>query len=113
MNTSLPLFEDTPVAASDMRVSGRSTERVGSLDIGEEVFLVVKAHVAGVGHEATDIGLVRRHKLVAEEMLLISADDGARFLDEARALSDDRFGLQAMFDAAHIDLDTGEIADDQ
>lgn len=109
MKTTLPLFESAPVAASTLRLAGKSEERVGSMDVGEEVFLVVKAYVSGVGHETTEIGLERRHTIKAEEIILISREDGARFLDEAHALSDDRFGLQHMFASAGIDMETGEM----
>ena len=110
MKTALPLFEDMPVVSSTLRVSGKSVERVGSLDVGEEVFLIVRAYVSGVNHETTDIGLERRHSLKAEELVIMPREDGARFLDEAHAMSDDRFGLQHLFASSGIDPDTGEIS---
>ena len=106
-----------PVVSSTLRVSGKSAERVGSLDVGEEVFLIVKAYVSGVNHETTDTGLERRHTLKAEEMCIIGRDDGLRILEEGRALSDERFGISDLFssigaEVSDVDPETGEISSD-
>ena len=60
MKNQLPMFEGAPVNSANFRLSGKSAERVGSLDVGEEVFLTVKAYVSGVNPETTeaDIELV-------------------------------------------------------
>ncbi len=98
-----------PVVSSNLRVSGKTEERVGALDVGEEVFLIVRGYVSGVNHESTDIGLERRHSVKTEEIVIIQRQDGQRLLGEAQALSDERFGLQNIFDSIGANLDTGEL----
>jgi hypothetical protein len=83
MQTKLPSFEKNPVLAADLRITGKLEDRVGALNVGEEVFMVVRGAVLGVGHLQTDEGIIRTHTVRATDLILISADEGLQMLAEA------------------------------
>jgi len=116
MKTTLSLFEGHPVQASVLKVTGGASEKIGTLDQDEEVFLIVKGHVSQITHGYVRETYTRLHKVVATDLVVLNRTDGMRMLDEAMALQDDRFGLQQLFatsggSAVLHDPVTGEIAE--
>ena len=111
MEEQLGAFEGEPVQASVIRLTGSSGDRVGHLDRGEEVYFVGKARISGISHHDVREVFTRDHAAPVISLLLIRREDGARMLDEAEALADDRFGVSALFRDAHgtVNPDTGEI----
>jgi hypothetical protein len=97
MKTALPKFEGQHVKAARMKISGHSDERIGALANEEEVYLIVRGVVATVDHGNVGNVLTRTHKVKATAVILLDKDQGARLLDEAAMLADERFGIQSLF----------------
>ena len=101
MKTTLPRFEGRPVQVGTIRLTGRTHDRVGCLAHDEEVFLIVRARVADVGHGDARVNgadlFARKHILKADAVSIVEAKDGARMLEEAIALADERFGVPNLF----------------
>lgn len=97
MKNNLPKFEGQQPKASGLRITGRSGERVGALANEEEVFLVVKGVVAKVGHGNVGNVFTRTHDVKVTTAILVDRDAGARFLDEATAWANERFGIRDLF----------------
>ncbi len=113
MRTTLGTFEGRVIEASALKVAGSMGEKVGTLEQGEEVYLIVKGYVTAITHGFSKETFTRLHKVSATNVVLIDREDGRRMLTEAVALQDDRFGLQQMFSEAELviahDPMTGEI----
>ena len=97
MKTTLPKFEGQQVKAARLQVRGNSDERVGALANEEEVYLIVRGVVATVDHGNVGNVFTRTHKVKATAAILLDRDQGARMLDEAAMLADERFGIQTLF----------------
>lgn len=113
MNIKLPAFEGRVPAAALVKLTGGADDRVGALNIGEEVFFVVKATVVGVTHGDVKDTFTRQHKVQATRLVLVEREDGERILAEATAMADDRFGVANLFadasSALGYDSETGEM----
>jgi hypothetical protein len=81
-------------------LTGHSDERVGALVNEEEIFLIVRAVVSNVDHGNVGNVFTRTHKVKATSAILLDAEQGARILDEAAMLADERFGIQSLFNQA-------------
>jgi hypothetical protein len=97
MKTNLPKFEGRPVEAASLRLSGKSQERVGSLALGEEVYVIVKATIAKISHGDASEVFTRQHDARAVAVVIVDRKDGERWLSEAAMLADERFGIQNLF----------------
>jgi hypothetical protein len=97
MKTTLHKFEGQMPKAARLKVSGHSDERVGELANDEEVYLIVKGVVSTVDHGHVGNVFTRTHKVKATSVILMDRDQGARILDEAAMLADERFGIQSLF----------------
>jgi len=113
MQTKLPMFEGREVRAAALKLTGKSDDAVGALDSGEEVFLIVRGTVEKISHEDAKVGdarlFARVHTVKADRVVLVTADDGERMLEEGLMLSDDRFGVANLFTGPGPDGETGEI----
>jgi hypothetical protein len=97
MKSHPPAFEGLDIAATSLKLTGKTGVRVGALDMGEPVYLMVKAYITRIGH-ADEGGLfTRSHDAKTADIAIVDADTGARMLDEALALSDERFGIRSLF----------------
>ena len=105
MKTRLPKFEGVPVEASTLRVSGAIDERIGALASGEELFVIMRAVVVDVAHGIHGELMTRQHKARTVTAVLLEPDQGARLLEEALVLADERFGIRDLF---HTDADGSE-----
>lgn len=100
MQEKLDLFEGRDVQISELRLLGSTHERVGQLEQGEEVLIVAKAVVSEVKFRTQRVehggepAMVRSHRAGMVQFFIVPNDQGARWLDEARALADERFGIQ-------------------
>ena len=97
MKTRLPKFEGIPVEAATLRVAGALGERVGALASGEEVFIVLRAVVTDVTHGVHADVMTRQHKATTVVAALLEPEQGARLLEEALVLADERFGIRDLF----------------
>lgn len=97
MKTQLGTFEGRPIDVGALKLTGSASERVGKLDMGEEVYVICRAIVGRIEHGKSKDGFVRVHKADAVAMALIERDDGERMLSEGQALADERFGLAGLF----------------
>lgn len=117
MNTQLPSFEGTPVQASNLKLTGSAELNIGALAHDEECYLVVQGTVEKVTHGDGKSGdavvFTRSHTVKASRVVLVTADDGQRMLDEALMLADERFGIQTIFGSSGLGVDpeTGEITE--
>lgn len=113
MNKKLGIFEGRPVEATELKVSGGSDDRVGTLDYGEQIFFIGKATVSKITHEDKKTGFSRIHTATASAMVLLEKKDGEQMLSEAQMLADERFGIANLFAQAEVvlgyDPDTGEL----
>ena len=103
MKTRLPKFEGVSVEAATLRVNGSIDERVGSLASGEELFVILRAVVVDVAHGIRAEVMTRQHKARTVNAVLLEPDQGARLLEEALVLADERFGIRDLF---HTDDDS-------
>lgn len=97
MKTKLPRFEGETPATAVVKLSGRADDRVGALARNEECFFVIKAVIANVDHGDHGGALARIHKAKVVAMFYLEADQGARLLEEAALLADERFGIRDLF----------------
>lgn len=97
MKTALPKFEGQQVKAARLKLAGRSDERVGALALDEEVYLIVRGVVRKVTHGDETGIFTRTHEVKASAAILLDRDQGARILDEAAMLADERFGIRNLF----------------
>ena len=88
-----------------MRVNGNVDERIGALASGEELFVILRAVVTDVAHGIRGEVMTRQHKAKTVTAVLLEADQGARLLEEALVLADERFGIRDLF---HTDDDQPE-----
>ena len=102
MKTRLPKFEGVPVEAATLKVAGSLAERVGALATGEELFVILRAVVTDVGHGIHAEVMTRQHKAATVVAVLLEPEQGARLLEEALVLADERFGIRDLF---HTDPD--------
>ena len=114
MTKKLKPFEGHAVQASVLKLSGGTSEKIGSLDQDEVVYFVGCASVGAIEHGYQAKGTyTRTHKANVIQLFVIDAEDGQRMLVEAKALSDDRFGIQQLFREADRaighDPVTGEV----
>lgn len=101
MDTQLGLFEGHAVQAATLNLTGKTHERIGKMDIDEEIFLVVKARVEKVSHgdekiAKTDL-FTRGHKAAITSMFVVNRDQGERMLNEAAMMADEAFGIESLF----------------
>jgi hypothetical protein len=109
MKTQLPKFEGRGVQAATLKLTGRSDERVGSLALDEEVYLIIRGVVRKIAHSDDSGIFTRSHEVKASVAIIIERDQGERILDEAAMLADERFGIQNLFtDAEAGDNGSGE-----
>lgn len=100
MREELGSFEGRHVQVGELRLLGVSTERIGHLDLDEEVLIVAKATVASVMHRDKSIArggepmFVRTHRASLSRFFIVPADQGEKWLAEGKALADERFGVQ-------------------
>lgn len=97
-----------------MKLAGSVSDRVGSLDMGEHVFVIVKGTVAGITHGDVKDVFTRTHKVTASALVILDPEDGRRMLDEAQMIADERFGIENLFrqaEEATADPDTGEVGE--
>lgn len=111
MKTTLPKFEGQQVQAARLKLSGHSDERVGALASEEDVYLIVRGVVAHIDHGNVGDVFTRTHTVRATAAILMSADQGARILDEAAMLADERFGVQNLFGGGTGPKDDGPADD--
>lgn len=97
MKPSLPEFEGETPKQARLKLTGHSDERVGALAKEEEFFLIVRGVVSNVDHGNVGNVFTRTHKGKATSMILLDKDQGARILDEAAMLADERFGVPNLF----------------
>jgi hypothetical protein len=97
LKTQLPKFEGQQVKAAALKVSGRCDSRVGALGLDEEVYLVIKVVVAKISHGDQSGIFTRTHDAKAVVIVPLERASGARILDEASALADERFGIANLF----------------
>jgi hypothetical protein len=97
VKTSLPRFEGQHVKAARLKLSGHSDERIGALANEEEIYLIVRGVVADVAHGNVSNVFTRTHKVKATAAILLDRDQGARILDEAAMLADERFDIPSLF----------------
>jgi hypothetical protein len=98
MKPAPPPFEGTEVTTCTLRLSGRLSERVGALDLDEDLYLLVRAVVTSIEHVEADTGTIeRRHKAKAVAIVPYDAVAGAALLTEATAEADRRFGIVTLF----------------
>lgn len=115
MNNQLGTFEGRKVESSALKLSGSVADRIGHLDLEEQVFIIVKGTVAGVLHGDVKDVFTRTHKVSASALVILDPGDGERMLDEAQMIADERFGVENLFrqanDAIGADPETGEISE--
>lgn len=113
MNKGLSIFEGRAVEAAQLKITGGSDDRVGTLEYGEQIFFVGKAWVSKITHEEKKEGFTRIHTASASSMVLLEREDGERMLSEGQMMADERFGIANLFAQADIvlgyDPDTGEL----
>lgn len=97
MKSHVQRFEGQTVLSTVMRVKGTVGERVGQLSKGEEVFFVGKGVVSEVGFKDVREALTRVHVVAATDLFLVERKDGERMLTEGALLSDERLGIQTLF----------------
>lgn len=99
MKTQLPKFEGEQPKAARLKISGRSDERVGAMARNEEFYIVARCAVAKIIHGDDGGVLTRTHDAKAAVIVVIDRATGARLLDEAVMLANDRFGIRDLFTA--------------
>lgn len=97
MKTRIQKFEGAPVDGATLKVTGALGERVGQLARGEEVFVILRAVVTDVNHGIRGELLLRQHKAATVVAAMLEPDQGARLLEEALTLADERFGIRDLF----------------
>lgn len=97
MKTKLPNFDGQHVKAARLKLSGKSDERVGALALDEEAYVIVRCVCTHVDHGDVDGVLTRLHAMRATAVVLMDKGAGARMLDEASMLADERFGISNLF----------------
>ena len=97
MKARLPKFEGVAVEAATLRVSGSIGERVGALASGEELFVILRAVVTDVAHGVKADVMTRQHRATTIVAVLLEPGQGARLLEEALVLADERFGIRDLF----------------
>jgi hypothetical protein len=107
MKTQLPKFEGRGVQAATLKLTGRSDERVGSLALDEEVYLIIRGVVRKIAHSDDSGIFTRSHEVKASVAIIIERDQGERILDEAAMLADERFGIQNLFNIEDAEADNG------
>lgn len=116
MHKKLGIFEGKLVEVAELKITGGSDDRVGTLDYGEQIFFVGKATVSKITHEDKKTGFSRIHTATASAMVLLEKEDGERMLGEGQMLADERFGIANLFAQAGATLgydpDTGELEGD-
>jgi hypothetical protein len=98
MKAAVPRFEGMPVHGAVVKLTGKATEKVGSLAYDEEVYFVVRGVVAKVAHGPDEGVFTRIHEVKASALVMVDGQAGERMLDEARMLADERFGIRNLFD---------------
>ena len=83
--------------AATLKVAGSLAERVGALATGEELFVILRAVVTDVGHGIHADVMTRQHKAATVLAVLLEPEQGARLLEEALVLADERFGIRDLF----------------
>lgn len=126
MQTELPKFEGRDVQSSVACFSGRVNQRVGALAQDEFAIVIARVRVNGVQHKdfkavsGTGPKLFSRiHDLATTRAVLVSEEDGARLLEEAITLADEKFGIDNLFSevtaegsADDTDPDSPPVPDD-
>lgn len=113
MQEKLDRFEGHDVQASELRLLGSSHENVGQLEHGEEVLIIAKAVVSKIEHRDKSLGrgsessFVRTHRAGITRFFVVPNDQGEQWLAEAKAFSDERFGVQSILNW------TGEQGEDE
>jgi hypothetical protein len=97
MKTQLPKIEGQPVHGAILKVSGQISEYVGALAKGEDVYFVGRGPVGALTFKDVDGALVRLHVVKASSLVVLERKDGERMLTEGAMLSDERFGIQTLF----------------
>ena len=97
MRTKLPKFDGITVEASTLRATAHLSDRVGALRSGEEVFLILRAIVTDVTHHPNAEAMCRVHKAATLTAAMLEPAQGARLLEEALELADERFGIRNLF----------------
>lgn len=99
----LPLFDDQEPAYSIAKISGEVSRPLGSdpLDYDSQVFVILRARVAGVTHkDDVDGHLVRSESLKVTSSVVLPAGEGldllARYRATEKALLDEIFGTPAL-----------------
>lgn len=114
MIEKLGSFEGRKVDAGAMKLSGSTSDRVGHLEMGEQIFLVVKGTVAGILHSDVKDIFTRTHKIAASALVILEPEVGRRMLDEGQMIADERFGIENLFRQAEEiigDPSTGEVGE--
>lgn len=100
MQEKLDDFDGRHVQASELRLLGSGSERIGQLTQGEEILIVAKVVVGQVGFrdKTLDRGgepmFMRVHRGAISRFYIVPNEQGERWLAEGRALADERFGIE-------------------
>lgn len=97
MKSTLGSFEGHAIDVGAFKLSGSASERVGSMSLGEEVYVVARTVVSTISHGETKDGYMRLHKAEVVNLAIIEEADGKRMLAEGQALADRRFGIKGLF----------------
>ncbi len=101
METQLGTFEGRRVQASKLMLNGSTTDRIGHMDLDEEIYLVVKARVASISHGETKVHktdlFTRTQQGKIEQMFVVDRDEGEAMLSDAAQKADERFGVKNLF----------------
>ena len=98
------MFEGRKVSGSQLKLTGSTDGKLGSLDYDEEVYLFVKGRVKKITHGDVTIGgtatFSRLHTVGAISIYVVEPEQGERMLDEAAMMADERFGIGSLFGGA-------------
>jgi hypothetical protein len=97
MNTQLPFFEGHEVSSATLAITGKLDANVGSFNMDEEVYLIVRGCVSDISHGKKKGAILRKQKLESIAMVILDKEAGERMITEAAILADEKFGVSNLF----------------